>query len=335
MAVVQLADIYNPLTFARREQEAQVELNAFLASGIMVTDPRVSQQASVGGNKGELPFFKPLGTQEPNYSDDVPTNVSTPNKVTSAKMDWRLASQNQSWSTMDLAIELSLIDPVGAITGRQGAYWATINERRLISSSLGVLADNVANNASDMVVSVATDAVLPVLAAEKISAEVIIDARQTAGDHKGGFAAIAMHSVVHAELEKQQLIVDIRDADNNTLFQVYNNMRVVLDDSLPAIAGTNRITYTSVLFGTGAWINGEGRTETPSEMDRTPAAGNGGGQNTIYSRRADIIHPLGFSFTGASVAGQSATLAELADDANWTRVWERKNVPMAFIQTNG
>ena len=99
MAAVQLVDVYNPLTFASREQEAQIELNAFLASGIMVTDPRISQQATVGGNKGELPFFKPLGTQEPNYSDDVIGNTSTPNKVTSAKMEWRLASQNQSWST--------------------------------------------------------------------------------------------------------------------------------------------------------------------------------------------------------------------------------------------
>jgi hypothetical protein len=335
MAVVQIADVYNPLTFARREQEKQVEMNAFLASGIMVMDPRITEQATVGGNKGELPFFKPLGTDEPNYSDDAPGNTSTPKKVSGAKMDWRLASQNQSWSTMDLARELSLIDPVGAITDRQGAYWATTNERRLINSALGILADNVANDDSDMVVSVATDAAGDVTDAEKISADVIIDARQTAGDHKGGFAAIAMHSVVHATLEKQQLIEDVRDADNNTLFQVYNNMRVVLDDSLPAIAGTNRITYTSILFGAGAWVAGEGRVQTPSEIDRTPAAGNGGGQDTIFSRRADIIHPLGFSFTSASVAGQSATLAELADDANWDRVWGRKNVPMAFIQTNG
>ena len=335
MATVQLADVYNPLTFSSREQEAQIELNAFIASGIMVIDPRLTEQASVGGNKGELPFFKPLGTQEPNYSDDNPGNTSTPNKVSSAKMDWRLASQNQSWSTMDLAVELSLIDPVGAITGRQGQYWATTNERRLINSSLGILADNVANDASDMVVTVATDAALPVLDAEKISSDLIIDARQTAGDHKGGFAAIAMHSVVHATLEKQQDIITIRDADNNTLFQTYNTMRVVVDDSLPAVAGSNRITYTSVLFGAGAWVSGEGRVETPSEMDRTPAGGNGGGQSTIFSRRADIIHPLGFSFTSASVAGQSATLAELANDANWDRVWERKNVPLAFIQTNG
>ena len=335
MATVQISDIYNPLTFARREQEAQIELNKFLMSGILVQDPRVSSQASVGGNKGELPFFKPLGTEEPNYSNDNPADESTPANVTSAKMEWRLASQNKSWSTMDLARELALEDPVGAITSRTGQYWATANERRLIQSSLGILADNVANDSGDMVVNIATDAAGAPTDAELISGDAIIDAEQTAGDHQGGFTAIAMHSVPYARLRKQQLIEFVRDADNNTMFATYGGKMVVVDDSLPAVAGTNRVTYTSVLFGAGAWVWGNGRVQNPSEIDRKPESGNGGGQEIMYSRRSDIIHPLGFSFTSASVAGQSATLAELATAANWDRVWERKNVPLAFLQTNG
>ena len=54
MATVQLADVYNPLTFARREQEAQIELNRFLTSGVLVQDPRLNDQASVGGDIGGL-----------------------------------------------------------------------------------------------------------------------------------------------------------------------------------------------------------------------------------------------------------------------------------------
>ena len=335
MAVVQLADIYNPLTFAGAEQEAQLELNAFLQSGVMTLDPRINAMASVGGNKGELPFFTPLGTQEPNYSNDNPSATSTPNKITSAKMEWRLASQNQSWSTMDLARELALQDPAGAITSRTGQYWATTNERRLIQSLMGVLADNKANDSGDMVHNVATDAVGVPAAAQLISGDVIIEAEQTAGDHQGGFVAIAMHSRIYSNLRKQQLIDYVRDAENNTQFATYDGKRVVVDDSLPAVAGTNRITYTTVLFGAGSVAAGEGQVETPSEMLRSPSGGNGGGQSTIYSRRSDIIHPLGFSFVGASVAGQSATFAELATAANWTRVWGRKNVPMAFLKTNG
>jgi hypothetical protein len=200
---------------------------------------------------------------------------------------------------------------------------------------MGILADNVANDSSDMVVNIATDAAGAPTDAELVSNDAILDAQQTAGDHQGGFSAIAMHSVVYSRLRKQQLINFIRDADNNTLFQTYGNLRVIVDDSLSAVAGTNRVTYTTVIFGTGAVVAGMGRTAVPSELDREPSHGNGGGESILYSRRADIIHPLGFEFTSSSVAGQSATLAELATAANWNRVWERKNVPLCFLQTNG
>jgi hypothetical protein len=335
MAEVRISDIYNPLVFSAADQEAQIELNNFMASGVMVEDPRLTAMASVGGSIGELPFFKPLGATEPNYSNDVKADLSTSEKVTSLKMIYRLASMNKSWSTMDIAVDLALADPATAITTRIGSYWATANEKRLIQSTMGILNDNVANDSSDMVKNIATDSASAVTAAELVSNDAILDAQQTAGDHQGGFTAIAMHSVVYSRLRKQQLITFIRDADNNTLFQTYGNLRVVVDDSLSAIAGTNRITYTTVIFGAGAIVAGLGRTKVPSELYRDPDAGNGGGQETLYSRRADIIHPLGFQFGSASVAGQSASLAELALAVNWNRVWERKNVPLCFLQTNG
>lgn len=335
MAEVRIADIYNPLVFSQAGQEAQVELNSFMASGVMVEDPRLTAMASIGGNIGELPFFKPLGTEEPNYSNDVTGDTSTAKKIADAKMKYRVASQNQSWSTMDIAVDLALADPVQAITNRIGSYWATTNERRLIQSTMGILNDNVANDSSDMVVNIATDSASAVTAAELVSNDAILDSQQTAGDHQAGFSAIAMHSVVYSRLRKQQLITFIRDADNNTLFSTYGNLRVIVDDSLSAVAGTNRVTYTTVLFGNGCVVSGMGRAKVPSELSRDPDKGNGGGQETLYSRRADIIHPLGFEFLSASVAGQSATLAELATTANWSRVWERKNVPLSFLQTNG
>ena len=77
MAEVRISDIYNPLVFSAADQEAQIELNNFMASGVMVEDPRLTAMASVGGNIGELPFFKPLGTAEPNYSNDVKADLST------------------------------------------------------------------------------------------------------------------------------------------------------------------------------------------------------------------------------------------------------------------
>ena len=119
------------------------------------------------------------------------------------------------------------------------------------------------------------------------------------------------------------------------MFDTIMGRNLIIDDSLPAVAGTNRTTYTTILCGSGAAGYGVGTPKVPSETDREPSAGNGGGEETIYSRRTDLIHPLGFQFTSASVAGESATLAELATAANWDRVMERKNINVAFLQTNG
>lgn len=334
MATTRLSDIYNPLTFARRSQEAQLELNKFINSGILVSDAMLQDQIGAGGNIGELTNYNPLGTPEPNYSNDDPAVNSTPQKVDSVKMRFRLANQNQSWSVMDLSRDLALEDPVGAITSRIGQYWATVNERRLIRSCLGILADNVANDSGDMVVNVATDAAGAVTDAERISADVVLDAKQTMGDHAGSLAAIAMHSVIFTRLQKQNLIVYIPNARGEIVIPTYLNYTVVVDDSLPAVMGTNRVTYTCILFGRGQWGWANGRVETPSERLRKPDAGNGGGEERIYSRRSDLIHPFGFSFTSNSVAGQSATLTELATAANWDRVHDRKHIPLAFLQVN-
>jgi len=335
MATVQLADIYNPLTFAQYAQEDQLELNRFITSGVLVQDPRLSSMASTGGNVGELPFFNPLGTEEPNYSNDNPAVDSTPAKIDSGKMKFRLASQNKSWSVMDLSRELALEDPVGAITGRIGSYWATNNEKRAIQSAMGVLADNVANDGGDMVNVLANDAAGAPTADEIISSDAIIDTVQTMGDHGEQLAVMAVHSVVYRNLQKQKMIEFFQENEGSPRIPMYQDKMVIVDDSLPAIAGANRVTYTSVLFTRGAMVGGEGRVNVPSEMLRKPDAGNGGGEERIYSRRADIIHPLGFSFESAAVAGQSATQAELANALNWNRVFNRKNVGIAFLQTNG
>jgi hypothetical protein len=52
----------------------------------------------------------------------------------------------------------------------------------------------------------------------------------------------------------------------------------------------------------------------------------------LHSRLDVAIHPLGFAWTGASVAGVSPTQAELATASNWTRVYsQRKSIPLVFL----
>ena len=336
MATVQLADIFDARIFNPAMQEASIDLDRFVQSGILMRDSVIDAAADAPGKIGDLPFYFGLDHDEPNYSSDDPAVNSTPAKISSDAQVWRKAMMNKSWSTMDLSRELAVQDPLGAIITRIGGYWSNVRQRRLIQTAMGVLADNVANDGGDMLYSIATDDAAAVTAAEKISGEAVIMASLTMGDHAQNLSAIAMHSVVYSSLQVQNLIEFISPlSDSKVRIPTYLGHTVIVDDGLPAVAGTNRITYTSILFAPGAFSLGVGTPPVPSETDRAPSAGNGGGQDILYTRKTEIIHPNGFAFTG-SPAADSATEAELAAAASWNRVYaNRKNIPMAFLQTNG
>jgi len=334
MAVTQLADIYNPLVFNAVIDEKVDETNKFIASGVMVTNPMLSAMAAIGGNIGELPFYGTLDIDtEPDRVDDDPTHFSVPGKIAKKKMTYRLASLHYSWSTMDLARELALRDPLAAITARISNWWVTQQQRRLLAAVRGVLADNIANDDADMVKNIYSDVASPA-ASTLIGVEAIMDAGQTMGDSQGALAAIAMHSITYNALMKQNLVAVIPNSRGEVEVATYLGKRIIVDDDMVVTTGTNSPKYLTVLFGAGAFDHGAGSPMIPSELERIPSAGYGGGQDILHSRRSDIIHPYGMSFTSANVAGQSATLAELALATNWDRAVTRKNIPMAFLTHN-
>ena len=338
MAEVRLIDVYEPTAFNAAVQESAIELNSLLSSGILVRDPRIDAMVGVGGMVGELPNFNPLTNDEPDYTTDDPGVDSVPAKIDSATQIYRLANQHKSWSTMDLARQLALEDPLGAITNRIGLYWATNTQNRVISSALGVLADNVANDSSDMVVNVSIATGDTAAAANLIHADAVIDAMATLGDAAGKVKAIGLHSVVYTTLQKLNLIAYIPDARGEVNIPTYLNLRVLVDDAMPVVAAaTNGFIYTSILFGEGAFGYGTSAPLTASELERNESAGNGGGQDILHSRFNEIIHPQGFAFASANqLQGISATRAHLELAAEWDRTYtERKNIPLAFLRTNG
>lgn len=335
MAVVQLSDIYEPTVFNESVDEAAKELNVFLRSGVLVPSSQLSMMASVGGRIGELPFHAPLSTGEPDYSSDDPAQFATPDNITTKKMIYRLAAMHKSWSTMNLSRELALMDPLSAITAKIGGWWATAIQNRLLASARGILADNDANDNDDMFHDISNDSANPITDGERISAEAVLTAKQTMGDHAGALTTIAMHSVLYTRLQLQNLIDYIPTSIANVRIPTYLGYTVVVDDGMPAIVGVNRIKYYTMLFAAGAFDSGSGRVLVPSEIERIPNAGNGGGQDVIHTRRSEIIHPYGFQFTSSVVVNESATIAELANALNWDRVVDRKQVGMAFLITNG
>lgn len=336
MATIQIADIYDPLRFTTLAQERQVEKNAFIQSGVQVANGELSSLCSQSGFSGDIDNIKPLETNEPTYTTDDPTDILVPDKLGTQLLKYRKAARAKSWSAMNLAQGIALQDPLTGVTNRIGDYWATDAQSRLIHSLSGILADNIANNNGDMVNDVATDAAGAIADSEKASALNFIRTLELTGDKLDMIGAYAIHSSVYYGLYAMNLITFIKESEDVS-FATFQGKRVIVDDSLVVVNGTNRPTYTSILFGVGAVEAGEGNMPKTlaSEMFRKPDSGNGGGEDVIYSRRTDIIMPVGFSFTGSSVAAQSATYAELQQAANWERVWDPKNIPIRFMKTNG
>lgn len=322
MAVTQLSDLYNPTPFNNGINQISTELNAFAASGVLVEDPRLSAAVAQGGLIGEMPFYNDLTHDDPNLTSDDPAVSATPAKIGSSKAQYRLAKLHKSWSTMDFASEVtSLNDPAGQIISRIGAYWAAVQQKRIIQSALGVLADNVANNSGDMLYTLAGS----------ITEMAIENAAQTMGDHKSALATIVVHSAVETQMRALSAVKDIHDPQTGSLvYSTFNGRRLVVDDGMPKIdTGTN---YVSILFAAGAFRYGNAPAQVPSELEREASSGNGGGQDIIHSRQNYIIQPTGMSCTGTPAA-ESLTPAELAVATTWDRTYDRKNVPFAFLKT--
>lgn len=106
------------------------------------------------------------------------------------------------------------------------------------------------------------------------------------------------------------------------------------------VEATYADTYTTYVFGEGAFDFEDIGAETPYEMSRDPKTN--GGQDTLYSRQRKVFAPYGISFTKSVMASNSPTSAELENGANWTLVndgngeyIDHKAIPIARIVSRG
>lgn len=247
-----------------------------------------------------------------------------------------MAYLNQGYSSADLSGEIAGSDPMQRVRNRFGRYWERQWQRRVIKMLNGILAGNVANNDGDMVNSIATEDGGNAGDSNVFSRKAFTGAAFTLGDMFESTSAIAVHSVVYKRMVDNDDVEFIPDSQGNLTIPTFLGRRVIVDDGMPVVAGsTSGYKYTSVLFGAGAIGYGEGQAKMPVELSRVAEAGNGGGIETLWERKTWLVHPFGYRWTEDTVSGQSPTWANLENPANWVRVVDRKNVPIAFLVTNG
>lgn len=337
--VTSIADVIVPKIFADYVQQQTTEKSRVIASGAMVVDAALSALLAGGGSTFNSPSWKDLDNDDPNASTDNSASASTPKKIgTSEEVQVRM-SRNQSWSSMDMAAELAGDDPMAAIGAKVSGYWTRQQQRHFIATIKGVFADNAAAPSgsehviNDMTYNISGSSFQN--GVTNFSAEAFIDATATMGDSSDMLSLVCMHSIVYHRAKKNNLIDFIPDSTNSAAASIptFLGHRVIVDDSLPFTGGV----YDTWIFGAGSVRAGVWSPPNAVEVDRVPSAGDGGGQDVLYSRVGWIIHPVGYKYAGTYATGgptTAATANNLAAAGSWQRVFpERKQIKIARLIT--
>lgn len=337
MSTVRLSDVqFDPDVYASYVREDHPDMNAFVASGVAVTNQLLAARAAGEGDITSIPYWKDLDYSNENISSDDPASKATPEKIGTGKMVARNAHINNAWQTANLVSEvLGSEDPMREIQSRTSKYWENRFEARIQAITTGIFLENEAGS-GDMIHDISIEDGDAATAANKFSFEGFVDARATMGESASKLALLAVHPVVYTQMIKNQEIEFIQDKDTGVMIPTYNGFRVVEDKKMPVIAGTTSgFRYISVLYRQGVYGYGDAPAKRPVATEYDELAANGAGVETLVERKQWLIHPEGYKWNETTVAGVSPTVAECALPANWTRVFERENVGLAFFVTNG
>ena len=316
-AQTSVSDLVIPEVYTAYMNEKSPVLSRLLNSGIAVTDPKMQELANGAGTTINVPFLKDLDGDDEVIVEGV---AMTPAKMTADKQIGVRLIRGKGWSWTDLSQILSQADPVTYFYDRVAAYWERQEQKTMISIINGLF------TTSGALASTHLNDISAVASGGVIDSDAILDTKQLLGDADVKLTYIAMHSATHTLLQKLNLIDYIPDSDGNVAFERYLGYNVIVDDGLPVDTGT----YTTILFGEGAFAYGYGMPNglVPIENDREAAKS----ADNIFTRRSLVLHPQGLKFTSASVAAETPTNAELATATNWAKVMADKNISIVALK---
>ena len=337
MAKTAIADIIIPNIFENYALERTAAKSALVQSGIVEINAQFNELAAGGGKTVDMPFWQDISPARQILSDSGSLTV---NKITASKDIAIINNDAQAWGANDLAGVLAGSDPLDALLNLVGNYWSRTDQAYVISCLKGLFYPSTGTLTGTHKLAIAAEATGSVSAATRLNGDTFVDATVKLGDCSDNLTAIAMHSATEAALRKLDLIDYAQDSAGVMILRSFQGRRVIVDDSLPVRAGTTSgYVYTSYLFGPGAFARGNATLNEPVEGGNGTKGVEWGrvaldSDTNFINRRRYLLHPRGVKFTSSSLAGVSPTNAELETAANWTRVFEAKNVRIVAIDHN-
>lgn len=316
------------------QEEPDPVKTALLQSRAMVADDVIEGMIANGSNLYTIPFYNVLEGDEGNYdgATDIPTGESSGGSQTGV-----VFGRTRGFTARDFVGDLSGNDPMGHIVSTVAKFWSKKRQSRIIGILDGVFSitgdTSWAKHTIDLSVTTGTP--------YKMEATTIGDAAiDVLGDNANEISLAYMHSKVAKTLKDLEVLEYWKQTDANGIERPMalasaNGLTVIIDDSMPVDTKTEGFPkYTTYILGTGCLRYAKGRLAHPVGVERSEE--KNGGQETLYTRIRETIHPNGFSFkVPTSGFTQSPTDTQLFAKANWSRQFNDKAIPMGKIITNG
>ena len=329
MATVR-SDVIIPEVFTPYVIEQTTQRDAFLASGVV--QPMAELNATEGGDFVNVPFWKA------NLSGDfeVLTDSSslTPGKIQADKQIGVILHRGRAFESRDLAALAAGSDPMAAIGAKLASYIANQRQKDLLSALSGVFGSINANDSNSALFANCIDSESGDTPTG-LSPKHVAKAKSILGDAGDQLTAVCMHSKVYYDLVERKLVDYVVAADTNAgatasggsivaaygsngSVPTYCGLRVIVSDDVATTGSGASTEYSTYFFTAGAVASGE-QAGLTTETDRDILA-----KSDALSLDAHYCyHPVGTKWAVTTV---NPTRAQLETVANWSKVYETKNI---------
>lgn len=329
---------FDPEVFSGYMAEQPTWNDAIINSGILVQDSTIMDLIGEKGNVATLPFYVPIDEAESQALNNDGETDNTPVEISGKKQTAMLIQRMKAWKVQDFTKELTGADPMTHVANSVAGFYRQTRVRDLMAIVDAVLSlKGMENHVKDIAETTGTGAVTD---ANKVDETTLIFAKQQAlGDSSDNMGLLFLHSYMYAKYQALGLVdynkytVTNALAGDVNLPSINGFIPVVSDRYTVDISKTNPV-YKTYMIGAGAFLTCDKTNyEDPYYSDYDPETK--AGIRKLYTKQGYVLHPNGFSIDQNKVAKESPTNAELGNKANWSLVYNHKNIRMGMIKSNG
>ncbi len=289
--------------------------NPFRTAGVMTSSPAIAATLADGaGIRTEVESWNDLQYVESNVSNDDPTDHAVPMKMDTKLWGAVRQHRNVGVSGMNLVQDFAGMDPIAALTSRIANY-RNNDEVALFFAVLDGITKSTDTNTKNLVKTM--DGTFDV-------AQLLKAVQAAKGDNAGVVKAVGISSANYLTLQLANLVNTTAGSEQITEFGRIGNQNLIVDDR-----------FGDRVVGMGAGLfhySVAPQSRKPVAVESDESAGHGSGQDTVWFRWKQIIHPMGFDFTGSFTSKGGPTHADLNKAGAYTLATDAKKVPLVIIK---